>query len=85
MYVRIEDINQGNHLKAGSLINMVHNARLLFLNSLGYCETHSSDISIIMRHINCHFISQTHFNDKLISPADKPPLPAEDSQSLTNP
>lgn len=65
MTVRVGDINAGKHLRAGSLVEMCQNTRILFLDSLNFTELESTNTSIILRHIKCLYFTQSFFNNTL--------------------
>ncbi len=46
--VRITDINYGNHLGNDAILSMMHEARVRFLQSLGYSELDLEGVGLIM-------------------------------------
>ena len=46
--VRITDINYGNHLGNDAILSMMHEARVQFLQSLGYTELDVEGAGMIM-------------------------------------
>jgi acyl-CoA thioesterase FadM len=46
--VRITDINYGNHLGNDAILSMMHEARVQFLQSLGYSELNLEGAGLIM-------------------------------------
>lgn len=46
--VRITDINYGGHAGNDTILSLIHEARMQFLNSLGYTEMNCGGISLIM-------------------------------------
>ena len=46
--VRITDINYGNHLGNDAILSMMHEARVQFLQSLGYTELEMEGAGLIM-------------------------------------
>tara|TARA_A100000171_G_C2133181_1_gene148084 strand:+ start:2113 stop:2529 length:417 start_codon:yes stop_codon:yes gene_type:complete len=65
MSVRLGDINSGHHLKMTSLLEMCQHVRILFLKKSGSTEQNSKNISVILRHVDCHIASQSYFEDNL--------------------
>ncbi|NBC83251.1 MAG: thioesterase [Bacteroidetes bacterium] len=48
MPIRITDVNYANHLGNDAVLGLVHEARLRFLNSLGYSEKNVEGSGLIM-------------------------------------
>ena len=46
--IRVSDINYGNHLGNDALVSLLHEARIRFLNNLGYSELDIEGHGIIM-------------------------------------
>ncbi len=46
--IRISDINYGGHLSHDSILSLTHEARVRFLNSLGYSEANIDGSGIII-------------------------------------
>jgi acyl-CoA thioesterase FadM len=46
--VRITDINYGNHLGNDAILSMMHEARVQFLQNLGYTELEIEGVGLIM-------------------------------------
>ena len=46
--VRITDINYGGHVGNDTILSIIHEARMQFLNSLGYTEMNCGEIALIM-------------------------------------
>lgn len=46
--VRITDINYGGHVGNDTILSLIHEARMQFLNSLGYTEMNCGGIGLIM-------------------------------------
>ena len=64
--VRITDINYGGHLGNDSLLSIVHEARLQFLNHLGYSESNIEGSGIIMVDAGIQYKSEAFYADELI-------------------
>lgn len=63
--VRISDINYGNHLANDALLSIIHEARLQFLNSLGYSELDVAGVGIIMGDVAITYKNQAYYGDTL--------------------
>ena len=63
--IRISDINYGNHLANDALLSIIHEARLQFLNSLGYSELDVAGTGIIMGDVAIIYKSQAYYGDTL--------------------
>ena len=66
MQIRITDINFGAHLGNDSLLSIVHEARLQFLNHLGYSESNIEGSGIIMVDAGIQYKSEAFYADELI-------------------
>ncbi|MGH2648041.1 MAG: thioesterase family protein [Ginsengibacter sp.] len=63
--VRITDINYGNHLGNDSLVAIIHEARIQFLQQHGYTEMNVSGTSLIMNELFVEFKSEAFYKDIL--------------------
>jgi len=63
--VRIDDINYGGHLSNDKVLSIVHEARLRFLNSLGFSELDLAGVSIIMADVAAIYKSEGFQGDEL--------------------
>jgi YbgC/YbaW family acyl-CoA thioester hydrolase len=63
--VRISDINYGNHLANDALLSIIHEARLQFLNNLGYTELDVAGVGIIMGDVAIVYKNQAYYGDTL--------------------
>lgn len=63
--VRITDVNYGGHLGNDSLLTILHEARVRFLNSFGYSETDIEGVSIMMNDVAIMYKSQGYAGDML--------------------
>jgi acyl-CoA thioesterase FadM len=64
--IRITDINYGGHLGNDSLLSIIHEARLRFLNHLGYSESNVEGVGIIMIDSAIQYKSEGFYGDKLV-------------------
>lgn len=63
--VRISDINYGNHLGHDSLISLLHDARVQFIEHYGYTELEVCGFGMIMANINVNYLAQAFYPDTL--------------------
>lgn len=63
--VRITDINYGNHLGNDKVLSYVHEARLQFLNSIGYSELNTGNGGLIMSSAAIQFKEEVFYGDIL--------------------
>ena len=64
--VRITDLNYANHLGNDSLLSLLHEARLRFLNHYGYSEINVDGAGIMMADVVIIYKAQGFYADKLI-------------------
>jgi acyl-CoA thioester hydrolase len=64
--IRITDINYGGHLGNDSLLSIIHEARLRFLNHLGYSESNIEGVGIIMIDSAIQYKSEGFYGDELL-------------------
>lgn len=64
--IRITDINYGGHLGNDSLLSIVHEARVKFLNNLNYSEANVEGVGIIMIDAGIQYISEGFYGDELV-------------------
>ena len=63
--VRITDINYGGHLGNDSLLSIIHEARVRFLNHLSYSESNVEGAGIIMIDSAIQYKSEGFYGDTL--------------------
>jgi YbgC/YbaW family acyl-CoA thioester hydrolase len=63
--VRITDLNYGNHLANDSLLSIIHEARVRFLNHFGYTELDVEGIGIMMADSVIIYKAQSYYGDTL--------------------
>lgn len=61
--LRITDMNYGNHVGNDVFISLIHEARVLFLNELGYSEKNIEGFAIIMRNLQIEYRSELIYPD----------------------
>jgi len=64
--IRITDINYGGHLGNDSLLSIIHEARLRFLNYNGYSESNIEGVGIIMIDAGIQYKSEGFYGDELL-------------------
>src|SRR6478672_8825727 len=63
--VRITDINYGNHLGNDSVLSILHEARMQYLQSIGYTELSFAGIGLIMSDVAIEFKGEAFYGDIL--------------------
>lgn len=64
--IRITDINYGGHLGNDSLLSIIHEARVRFLNHLGYSESNVNGSGIIMIDAAIQYKSEGFYGEVLV-------------------
>lgn len=65
MPVRFNDVNFANHLDYAALLEIIGNARSLFLNEHNTNELDIEGVGLITKSLNVEYISEAKFNDLL--------------------
>ena len=63
--VRITDINYGNHLGNDSLVSIIHEARMQFLQQHNFTEMNAGGSSLIMSELIAEFKNEAFYKDVL--------------------
>lgn len=63
--VRISDLNYGNHLGNDSLLSILHEARVRFLQSMGFSELDAGGCGIILSDVVIQYISEAFYGEVL--------------------
>lgn len=63
--VRITDINYGNHLGNNSVVEIIHEARVQFLQQHGFTELNVAGTALIMSELLVEFKNESFYNDVL--------------------
>ena len=63
--VRITDVNYGNHVGNNSIVEIMHEARVQFLQHLGFTELNVAGTSLIMSELSVEFKNESFYNDVL--------------------
>ena len=65
--VRITDINYGGHAGNDTILSLIHEARMQFLQSLGYTEMQFAGVGMIMSDVAIEFKSELFYGDTVIA------------------
>ena len=63
--VRITDVNYGNHVGNNSIVEIIHEARVQFLQHLGFTELNVAGTSLIMGELSVEFKNESFYKDVL--------------------
>ena len=63
--IRITDINYGNHLGNDALVGLLHEARVTWLNQLGWTELNIDGASIIMSDLAVQYLNEAFYGQLL--------------------
>lgn len=63
--VRITDINYGNHVGNNSIVEIIHEARVQFLNQYGFTELDAGGTALIMNELVVEFKNESFYKDLL--------------------
>ena len=61
--IRITDINYGGHAGNDTILSLIHEARMQFLNNSGYTEINCGGISLIMTDAAIEFKKELFYGD----------------------
>lgn len=64
--VRITDINYGGHVGNDTVLSILHEARMQFLNHFGYKEMQFAGVGMIMADVAIEFKSELFYGDVII-------------------
>ena len=64
--VGISDVNYAKHLDSVAMVNILHEARLQFLASLGFTEANIYGLGMVVTDLAIDYRSESFANDKLI-------------------
>jgi acyl-CoA thioesterase FadM len=64
--VRITDLNYGGHVGNDSVLSFVHEARVRYLQALGYTEMNLEGVSLIMADAALIFKNEIYYGDDLL-------------------
>ena len=63
--IRITDINYGGHVGNDTILSLVHEARMQFLNNYGYSELDMKGIGMIMIDAGIEYKSELFYGDEI--------------------
>jgi acyl-CoA thioesterase FadM len=63
--VRITDINYGNHVGNNSIVEIIHEARVQFLQQNGFTELDVAGTSLIMSELQVEYKNESFYKDRL--------------------
>lgn len=63
--VRITDLNYGGHVGNDTILTLLHEARVQYLQSLGYSELDFAGVSLIMGDVAIEFKAELFYGDAL--------------------
>jgi acyl-CoA thioester hydrolase len=64
--IRITDLNYGGHVGNDRILSLIHDARVDYLQSLGFSELNISGVSLIMSDVAIEYKNELFHGDKLI-------------------
>jgi acyl-CoA thioester hydrolase len=64
--IRITDINYGGHVGNDAILSLIHEARLQYLQQLGYSEMDFAGVGLIMADAAIEFRSELFYGDTVI-------------------
>lgn len=64
--VRITDINYGGHVGNDSVLSLLHEARVKYLNHLGFTELDIAGVGLIMSDVGIEFKGESFYGDELL-------------------
>jgi len=65
--VRITDLNYGKHVGNDTILSMIHEARVQYLQQLGYGELDLAGVGVIMSDVGIEFKSELFYGDEVIA------------------
>ena len=64
--VRITDINYGGHVGNDAILSLIHEARIQYLNQLGFSELEFGGVGLIMADAGIEFRNELFYGDTVI-------------------
>lgn len=64
--IRITDINYGGHAGNDTILSLVHEARMQYLNALGYSEMNLAGVGLIMTDAGIEFKKELFYDDQVL-------------------
>ena len=63
--VRVGDLNYGNHVGNDSVLSLIHEARMQFMQSHGYTELNIEGLGLIMADVMIAYKGESFYGDQL--------------------
>jgi YbgC/YbaW family acyl-CoA thioester hydrolase len=63
--IRITDLNYGGHVGNDSILSLIHEARMQFLNEFGFTEMEFGGVSLIMSDVAMEFKNEIFYGDAI--------------------
>ena len=63
--VRITDINYGGHVGNDTILSLIHEARVQFLNQYNYSEINCGGVGLIMSDVGIEFKNEVFYGDTI--------------------
>jgi acyl-CoA thioester hydrolase len=64
--IRITDLNYGGHVGNDSILSLIHEARVDYLQSLGFTELEMDGVSLIMADVAIEYKNELFHGDRLL-------------------
>ena len=65
--VRITDLNYGGHVGNDTILSIIHEVRMQFLNYFGYKELNMEGVGLIMSDVGIEFKNELFYGDVIIA------------------
>lgn len=65
--IRITDLNYGNHVGNDTVLSILHEARVQWLNHFGYAELNFGGVGLIMSDAAIEFKNEIFYGEKIIA------------------
>jgi acyl-CoA thioesterase FadM len=65
--VRITDVNYGNHVGNDAILSIIHEARMQYLQHLGYTEMQFAGVGMIMSEVTIEFNRELFYGETVIA------------------
>ncbi len=63
--VRITDLNYGGHVGNDTVLSLIHEARVQFLQHYGYAELNMAGVGLIMSDVGIEFKQELFYGDQI--------------------
>src|SRR6478752_4196526 len=64
--IRITDLNYGGHVGNDCILSLIHEARVQYLQSMGYTELNMGGVSLIMSDVAIEYKNELFYGDRLL-------------------